>query len=170
VLALLDKGHTRADFIHVADLFREIGLTLAPTFVAFTPWITPEGYLDLLETISELGLVDNVAPVQLAIRLLIPAGSRLLQLPEVRSVIGDFDEAALSYQWSHPDARVDRLQGQLEQRIQALSAASCDRRTIFEDARELARRAPDARPGVPPLPVPLPARVTVPYLTEPWYC
>ncbi len=40
VLAKLDKGHTRADFIEVAREFRRLGLTLAPTFIPFTPWTT----------------------------------------------------------------------------------------------------------------------------------
>ena len=170
VLGLLDKGHTRADFVRLAGLFRELGLTLAPTFVAFTPWISLPGYLDLLDTIAELGLVDNVPPVQLAIRLLIPAGSRLLELPEVQDIAGEFDETALSYRWSHPDARVDGLQRELERRIQALTSAGCDRRTIFEDAREITRRALDGELSLPPLPAPGPARATIPYLTEPWYC
>ena len=49
ILAILRKGHTRADFFRVVELFHEVGLTLSPTFVAFTPWITLEGYRDLLE-------------------------------------------------------------------------------------------------------------------------
>src|SRR5271168_1095525 len=48
VLAKLDKGHTRQDFLHVAETFRRLGLTLHPTFVPFTPWTTLDGYLDLL--------------------------------------------------------------------------------------------------------------------------
>ena len=50
-----------------------------------------------------------MAPIQLAIRLLIPAGSRLLELADVRELTGVFDEAALVYRWKHPDARVDEL-------------------------------------------------------------
>ena len=56
-----------------------------PTFVAFHPWMTLEGYCDLLDTIDELDLVDHVAPIQLAIRLLVPEGSRLLELDEMRA-------------------------------------------------------------------------------------
>jgi len=52
-------------------LFDEVGISLAPTFVAFTPWITLDGYLDLLNVIAELGLIRSVASVQLTIRLLI---------------------------------------------------------------------------------------------------
>src|SRR5215510_875863 len=95
VLTILDKGHTRDDFSAVLRAARQVGLVLVPTFVAFTPWITLSGYQDLLETIALLDLVENVPSVQLAIRLLIPAGSYLLKLPEVREIVGPFDEAAL---------------------------------------------------------------------------
>src|SRR5262249_54700160 len=49
VLAALDKGHTRADFERVVELFRDNGLVLSPTFVAFTPWTSLAGYCDLLQ-------------------------------------------------------------------------------------------------------------------------
>ena len=57
VLAKLEKGHTRADFIAAAALCRDAGLTLVPTFVAFTPWTTLDGYRDLLDVVDELDLV-----------------------------------------------------------------------------------------------------------------
>ena len=68
VLTKLDKGHSRADFIAVAADFHALGLTLAPTFIAFTPWTTPGSYRDFLAVIRELNLVDNVSPMQLALR------------------------------------------------------------------------------------------------------
>ncbi|MGB2619609.1 MAG: CUAEP/CCAEP-tail radical SAM protein, partial [Candidatus Acidiferrales bacterium] len=97
VLEMLGKHHTRADFLRAVQMFREAGLVLQPTFVAFTPWTTLEGYCDLLKVIRENDLVESVAPIQLAIRLLIPTGSRLLELPEVLEMIGPFDEEALLY-------------------------------------------------------------------------
>ena len=48
VLEKLQKGHTRADFVRGGGPVREAGLALAPTFVAFTPWTTVEGYIELL--------------------------------------------------------------------------------------------------------------------------
>jgi len=75
MLAILDKGHTRADFEAAVALCRETGLTLVPTFVPFHPWMSLDDYCDLLDTIARLDLVDNVAPIQLAIRLLLPAGA-----------------------------------------------------------------------------------------------
>ena len=91
-------------------LCRDAGLTLAPTFVAFTPWTTLEGYCLLLHAIDRLGLVEHVAPIQLAIRLLVTEGSRLLELPEISTIAPTFDAASLTYPWQHPDPRVDRLQ------------------------------------------------------------
>src|SRR5262249_10801833 len=37
ILARLDKHHTRADFIEAVAICRAAGVTLVPTFVAFTP-------------------------------------------------------------------------------------------------------------------------------------
>ena len=170
VLVLLDKGHTRADFLRLVSLVRDLGLNLAPTFVAFTPWITLEGYADLLDTIAGLGLIENLSPVQLAIRLLIPAGSRLLELTEVQHIIGDFDSAALSYRWQHPDPRLDTLQREIERRVQTLTAAGHGRRSIFEDVRNLLRHSAGDTAIRPALPPPMTSRAAVPYLTEPWYC
>lgn len=110
VLEKLEKGHTRADFVTVAQLCRSAGVTLVPTFVAFTPWTTVETYVDLLNVLDDLGLTDHVAPVQLAIRLLVTWQSRLLELPDIRAVIGPFDPRTLTYPWRHPDPRVDELQ------------------------------------------------------------
>src|SRR6266849_8932660 len=87
VLRRLEKGHTRVDFLEVNSIFRELGLVLHPTFVPFTPWTTLDGYLELLRILGVNDLIENVAPVQLAIRLLIPAGSRLLELEEIRRLV-----------------------------------------------------------------------------------
>src|ERR1700751_5648228 len=80
VLRKLDKNHARADFFRVVENCFRSGLTLQPTFVPFTPWTTIEGYCELLEVLREQELARSMAPIQLAIRLLIPAGSRLLEL------------------------------------------------------------------------------------------
>ena len=58
VLEQLEKGHTRADFERAVALCRDAGLSLSPTFVAFTPWTTLDGYCELLQEIDRLELVD----------------------------------------------------------------------------------------------------------------
>jgi radical SAM superfamily enzyme YgiQ (UPF0313 family) len=165
VLALLDKGHTRADFERVVEITRELPLTLAPTFVAFTPWTTVEGYCDLLRAIDRLGLAENVSPIQLAIRLLVTHGSRLLELSDIRAVIRDFNPRSLNYPWAHPDPRVDELQKQVEARVgENLSAP---RQALFDRIWALAHDAAGLRaerhtrhsPAQP-----------IPHLSEPWYC
>jgi radical SAM superfamily enzyme YgiQ (UPF0313 family) len=160
VLAKLDKGHTRADFIQVAQEFRATGLTLAPTFIPFTPWTTRQSYRELLELLAELDLVEHIAPVQLALRLLIPRGSLLLELDDVQAVVGDFDEPALLYRWRHPDPEVDALAGQALR----IAASRGSRREIFSYLWNLVSERPlfedlDLLP-----------RTAIPYLDEPWFC
>ncbi len=170
VLERLAKGHTRADFHAVAAHMRAIGLTLQPTFVAFTPWTSLAGYRELLREIAALDLVGQVSPVQLAIRLLIPGGSLLLDLDEVRTLVAPFDEEALVYPWRHPDPRVDELQGVLGRMVAEASARGESWKEIFARAWSLAglpeseapRELVAAGVGEP--------RAPVPYLTEPWYC
>jgi hypothetical protein len=165
VLALLDKGHTRAGFVEAAALCRAAGLTLVPTFVAFHPWLTLEGYGDLLDTIAELDLAGHVAPIQLAIRLLVPEGSPLLTLDEFRPFLGAFDASTLTYRWRHPDARVDDVHREVSTIVGARLTA--DRAETFDEIRALAHtRAGATRPS----PRPMRDRATVPYLNEPWYC
>jgi radical SAM superfamily enzyme YgiQ (UPF0313 family) len=162
VLAKLDKGHTRADFIEVAREFRSLGLTLAPTFIPFTPWTTRESYRELLASLVDLDLVEHVAPVQLALRLLIPRGSRLLELADVQAVIGErgFDEPALLYRWRHPDPAMDSL---AEQALR-IAASHGSRREVFGYLWNLVNDHPlPENLGLQP-------RVAIPYLDEPWFC
>jgi radical SAM superfamily enzyme YgiQ (UPF0313 family) len=169
VLEKFDKGHTRADFLAVAARFREVGLTLLPTFVPFTPWTTFAGYTDLLDVLAEQGLTENVAPIQLAIRLLIPAGSRLLELAEVSAMVGPFDSAALVFPWKHEDARVDALAHEISQLVQRGDGLKLSRTEIFSHIRRAANAA--AGNHVPNATLPFIAKSTpVPYLDEPWYC
>jgi radical SAM superfamily enzyme YgiQ (UPF0313 family) len=164
VLEKLRKGHTRADFVRAVELCRDAGLMLSPTFVPFTPWTTLEGYFDMLDVIGTLDLVDQVAPIQLAIRLLVTAKSRLLELEDIRDRLAPFDAAALVWPWRHPDPAVDALQLDV-MRIVAGSAASPRGDTfalILERACAAAgRRAPPRSPR---------RSVRTPMLTEPWYC
>lgn len=168
VLARLSKGHTLADFRRVAQLFRESGLALAPTFVAFTPWLTPEGYAALLDEISALGLASNVASVQLGIRLLIPAGSRLLDLDEVRNLVDPFDEASLVYPWRHLDPRVEALFESVQGVIRGGIKSQESREQIFDRLCHAAAQFSGAR--IRALEGETVATSPIAYLTEPWYC
>jgi len=162
VLVKLAKGHTRADFIQAVGIMRETQLTLAPTFVTFTPWTTWEGYRELLHVIADLEMVENVGPIQLAMRLLIPAGSLLLELAEIREMIGLFDPAALSYKWQHSDRELDQLCAEIQKLIQHEERRKASRSEIFSKIWELAHGQPHDFHLASP--------ATIPYLNEPWYC
>jgi len=173
ILEILDKRHTRAEFARVVELCRDAGLALNPTFVTFTPWISLDGYLDLLQTLADLHLVDNVSPIQYGIRLLIPDGSRLLELPETRAVIHPFDPRALVYPWDHPDPGMDQLHQTVLQIVQASQDENARRHQVFERVWNAAIDAIGPRNGKTP-PAPLPGNASglppVPSLSEPWYC
>jgi radical SAM superfamily enzyme YgiQ (UPF0313 family) len=163
VLDRLAKGHTRADFIEAVALSRASGLVLSPTFIPFTPWTTRSGYLDLLDLLVHLELVDHVSPIQLALRLLIPAGSRLLELDEIRALVGQYDRPALLYHWRHPDPEMDTLAAAALHLVNECQRERRPRREIFAQLYELAAERPPDNFDLMP-------RATVPYLDEPWYC
>jgi radical SAM superfamily enzyme YgiQ (UPF0313 family) len=165
VLGKLEKGHTHADFADVVRHCSTIGLALSPTFVAFTPWTTLETYVDMLRQIERLGLAPTVSPIQYAIRLLIPQGSRMLELDDVRALIERFDPKSLTHVWRHGDPRVDALQRTLEHL--AGRRLNAPRGEVFARVWDLAHEAAGL---VPPPREPLLARAAVPYLNEPWYC
>jgi radical SAM superfamily enzyme YgiQ (UPF0313 family) len=172
VLARLEKGHTRADFIAAAAACRAAGLTLIPTFVTFTPWTTIESYRELMRVIEELDLIEHVAPVQWSIRLLVTSNSRLLELSDIASLVGPFDPKTLTYPWKHADPRVDDLQRQVMQLAGVRMTQS--RSDMFNRIRDLAQfnspadqRAKSPEHEIIKSPNP---RTSVPYLNEPWYC
>jgi hypothetical protein len=164
VLEKLDKGHTRADFEEALRLMREAGLAMAPTFIPFTPWTTRESYAAFLRALVDLDLADQVAPIQLAIRLLIPEGSLLMKLPEVRGMVQPYDWKGLCYPWHNRDAKVDLSHASVQELIKREEKRVTPRIAIFRKIWDLAQ-AGDWRVDVP-----MQARATVPYLTEPWYC
>ena len=167
ILEYLDKGHTRQDFIEAVEVLRDVGIALAPTFVAFTPWTTLNGYLDLLRQIVNLKLVESIPPVQLSIRLLVPNGSYLFKLPGFADLVRDFDPATLGYPWQHQDPGVDKLQRTIQACVESAEQAGRSRSATFTEIWRLAHRAA----GEPCL------MLTqdhfgeeIPRLSEPWYC
>jgi radical SAM superfamily enzyme YgiQ (UPF0313 family) len=163
ILERLAKGHTRADFREALVLMTAERVPLSPTFIPFTPWTTRESYRAFLRDILELNLIPYVAPIQLAIRLLIPEGSLLLDLAEIRQMVGSFDPGSLCYPWHNTDLWVDRLCIEIQALIKREEKVHTSRAEIFRQIWNLA--------GTGEFPeIPLPARATIPYLTEPWYC
>ena len=170
ILRHLDKGHTYKDFARVLDLCRQADLPLSPTFVAFTPWTTLQSYCSFIAGLVQLGIADHVAPIQLGIRLLIPASSRLLQLAEISRMVGTFDESGLVYPWRNPDPLVDELCSKVQNVVHQGEKQKATRRRIFERIATLAQEAAGIEPIGPLEPTDRLDRAAIPYLTEPWYC
>jgi outer membrane murein-binding lipoprotein Lpp len=101
--------------------------------------------------------------------LLIPAGSRLLELEEIRGVIDDFDSSGLVYPWKHTDPRMDMLSADVQKLANdgdRLKRSRTDTfMLIWRAAKELAREKAVSDNFAPKRP----AR-KVPHFTEPWYC
>jgi len=168
VLANLEKGHTRTDVSVALDVVRRAGITLRPSFVAFTPWTTAADYVALLDFVETEGLIDQVDPVQYSIRLLIPPGSALLSRPAIRPFLGPLDRSAFTYSWTHPDPRMDRLHREVSALVRERTGE--DAAVVFEEIRALAAAAPDGAPRRRAAPSLAPGRARPPRLTEPWFC
>jgi radical SAM superfamily enzyme YgiQ (UPF0313 family) len=170
VLKRLQKGHTRADVHTALRITRDAGIALRPSFVAFTPWTTLDDYLEMLAVVVTEGLIDQVDPVQYSIRLLVPPGSALLGKPWMREHLGELDEAALTYRWTHPDPRMDRLHQQVSRLVEEGAERAEDAAVTLERIRAAAEALME-RTRLRRGPTTLPAdRRRAARLTEPWFC
>ena len=113
-----------------------------------------------------LRLVESVPPIQLAIRLLIPAGSYLLKIPGFVEMIDEYDERLLGYPWRHPDPAVDALQRGIQSLVEKAEQREMERRELFALIWALAHEALGHR--TPTLPTDFGEKI--PHMSEPWYC
>ena len=172
VLARLEKGHTRAEMERALTLVRGAGLALRPTWLPFTPWGTAEDYLELLAFVERCGLIASVQPVQLALRLLVPPGSPLVETLQGEGLLGAYDAPKLTYRWRHADPRAEGLQREVAAIVEEAAGQEPGRRpavlATFAAVKRAAQRAVsgvDEEAEVAPQP-----RETVPGLTEAWFC
>jgi hypothetical protein len=118
-----------------------------------------------LQLILELGLTGQVAPVQLAIRLLVPAGSLLLDHPDLHDT--SFAPEQLSHPWRNPDPAVDALQRSVQAEVEDGEAQGLSRAEIFAHLWRLAHEAL----GLAAAPISLDTSgPDIPQMSEPWYC
>ena len=168
VLRRLDKGHTTTEAARAVALLREHGIEPRPSFLPFTPWTAPADVLDLLAWVAEHDLIPNVDPVQYGIRLLLPEGSLLLELPELLAHLGPYDLEALTWTWTAEHPGADALQARIAARVEWAAGAGEPVGETFDALWALAR---DAAGRADPGPV-IPAGSVEgrPRLTEPWFC
>ena len=160
ILERLDKGHTVRDMERVLTVLAELDLPVHPTWLPFTPWTSRRDYLDMLDWIEEHGLVNAVPPVQLALRLLIPPHSRLLDSNRGAPWLEPLEPAEFQWRWRHPDPEMDALQVRVERLVADRADWSAER--TFRRVRTLAEGT-EERPLGPQMPPP-------PRLTEDWFC
>jgi hypothetical protein len=166
VLRILDKGHGAPDVPEALGIVRGAGISLRPTFVAFTPWTARADYVALCRFIEDHRLEDEVDPVQLSIRLLVPPGSLLAGVPEMAAHLGALDDEGLTYRWAHPDPEMDRLQAAVADLVEEAARLEEEPARTFARIHALANPSHVARRNAGLLrrgPRP-------PRLTEAWFC
>ncbi len=171
VLVQLEKGHTRADVITALDVVRSAGITLRPSFVAFTPWTSLEDYQELFDIVEANDLIDAIDAVQYSVRLLIPPGSALLAQSGLQRFLGPLDQAGFQHQWTHPDERMDRLHRMVSAAVEQASLTGEDPAITFDRLRALGFQVADRQPVLAARPTSRSLeRRRPPRLTEPWFC
>ncbi len=169
ILDAIDKGHTKADIIEALKILDNAGIAMRPSLLPFTPWTTLEDYRELLTFIEEHDLIENVDPVHLSIRLLVPPGSALLDRPETAKWLGELDEEGFTYRWSNPDPRVDELQRAIAREVEQADREGREPFETFQRVKQLSWQMA----GLPLLersPAPSTTWRRPPRLTESWFC
>jgi hypothetical protein len=169
VLGILGKGHTGDDVLRAVQIVRSAGISLRPTMVAFTPWTSLADYIALCAFVREHALEDEVDPVQMAIRLLVPPGSLLLRHAEMSPHLGALSEDGLSYTWTHPDPRMDQLADRVMSLVEDAVRDKEDGAATFARIHRVAAEAA-GQPIPAPGSRPANRRPPPPRLTESWFC
>ena len=171
VLENLQKGHASTEVFAVIDLLEEVGIALRPSFVPFTPWETLDSYLYLLNCVENTGLIDHIDPVQYTIRLLVPPGSSLLTQSSFQSYLGTLDQESFTYQWTHPDPRMDELHKAVTVAVESASQIGEDAFVTFQRVCNLTYTAIGREESSIAFPMDFePDRKRPPRLTEDWFC
>jgi radical SAM superfamily enzyme YgiQ (UPF0313 family) len=170
ILQYLEKGHTRDDVVAALEITRQAGIALRPSLVSFTPWTTLEDYIDVLDFVEEHGLIYHVDPVQYSIRLLVPPGSSLLDTPQMKPFLGALNRETFSYEWRHPDTRMDALQEAVGAIAEAAARSKEDPASTFDKIRALALSLNGSGRWSPPAVRKIPRAARPAQLTESWFC
>lgn len=176
VLTQLHKGHTREDIIQALNIVDAAGMTLRPSFVSFTPWTTLDDYLEMLEIIGTLGLIETIDPVQLSVRLLVPPGSALLRsihtgADPITRYIRELDRVNFQYPWSHPDPRMDELHRNVSNVVERAVCTPQDSYDTFFKIADVAYKIAGRTSNLNSIKVKSKNSIKqVPRLTESWFC
>ena len=125
------------------------------------------GYCELLHAHRSPRPGRARAPMQLMIRLLIPEGSRLLELDDIRALVGRYSPASLTYPWRTRSGRRRAAapgRAMVGRRLVAIASVNCSRRSgtsAHAAAQRVAVRRARRPPRLPARGDPLPERALV---------
>lgn len=165
ILRRLDKGHTAGDAARAVELLRGAGIDIHPTWLPFTPWTTAASVADIAGFVWEHDVAPVTDPVQLSIRLLIPDGSLLLDLPDLKPYLLGYDDTSLGYRWRSADPAMDELQTRLGEMADRATTAGEDSLVTLRAMTEVIAEA-----GGRDIPAGAVSVTGRPRLTEPWFC
>lgn len=161
ILDLLGKGHRAADETAAVRLLRSHGVEIRPTWLPFTPWTTADDLRNIVGFLAEHDLAGNVDPIQLTIRLLIPPGSLLLEVPDLLPYLDWFDDRLLGWRWHSAEPLMDARQARLVEILEHGLAGGLNNQRLFAllageimGSEEYPISVAEGRPR----------------LTEPWFC
>jgi radical SAM superfamily enzyme YgiQ (UPF0313 family) len=123
ILRIFDKGIDVADMRRAITAAGQLGFTLNPTFIPFTPWVRYEELLTFEDFLIETELAKVVHPTALQTRLLLFKGSVLLSTPWMDGV--HTTDRGLWLDWVHPDRRVEELWRQRRDDAEEAGAIRC---------------------------------------------
>jgi radical SAM superfamily enzyme YgiQ (UPF0313 family) len=170
VLQHLEKSHTAADVVEAFALMEQVGIALRPSLLPFTPWETLESYIELLDFFEVQHLIEQIDPVHLCIRLLVPPGSAFLGRGSLPAWIGELDPAAYSHQWQHPDPRMDELQARVAALVSQAENVEADPLLTFLQVKEMALKMQGQRYSVFRALRAYGSQKVIPHLSESWFC
>jgi len=168
ILALLDKGHTAHDAARAVHMLRDASIDIRPSWLPFTPWTTRADVESIFRFLSAHDLIDSTDPVQLGIRLLIPQGSLMLDLPELVEHLGPYDPEALSYTWTSQHPEMDQLAKTLVEIAE--SGATNDQQVTDTFLEQWLAVVDGSSLAMPPEAIDQGATTGRPKLTEAWFC
>jgi len=163
-LDVLDKGHTVLDMAEAVEITRSAGVRIRPTWLPFLPWTAPDDVADIFEFIDRHDLAGATDPVQMSIRLLVPAGSLLEDHPAMTPHLDEYDRPALSWKWDFAVPETAVLHKELQ--TIAANASDCGQETIatLNEMREVVSRFTGRELA------PLGKVSAAPRLSESWFC
>ncbi|MFQ5601937.1 MAG: CUAEP/CCAEP-tail radical SAM (seleno)protein [bacterium] len=169
ILKFLAKNHTKSDVQEALHLTHAAGIPLRPSLMPFTPWTKISDLLDIFNLVEEFHLYDQIDPIQYSIRLLIPPGSSILNLGDIKPFVLGLDKEKWLYAWRHPHSDMDELQIAIAEMVEKAAGRHQDLIDTYFEIRngvfELAGRKRQIRPTHLAQ-----QRMFTPRLTEDWFC